>query len=484
MAGNSLHDPEKAAALLLQALGNEQNGFLAAHRVLQCFPGPFPWIGIMEYLCMKVPTVDGSTGEMTLKPKLSLLPLQTQRNLFRLLDLLHSRLPVPAIQLWLQTISVENYFSDAWLLYMRQHFLTANGIKTPLQTPDVLEKLHTLCKQLNQSPHGHFKLGWYKNPCITIEDEQTIDIDSRMLIEDKESYHVNDGTKELFTESLPPNSLTEENTAPQATEEIPVLPASIEAHTPKLKQFLYLNMETEVVTESLDHDFLEEMKIIFELCSPVQLETLFSSAGIAKLSMKCLFQLCVHIDSVSPDISYAHAKSLAKSLFLDRILSLTSPASRTLTAALSMFCKKYAHSTCSSLFGPILVQAEPGTVLADFLCRMVSECLQPHQLHLCFSPILETPCTEVAITILHLLIDKKDTFCQSEFDLLLNYLCQAAAKFSKSMTFSKLLLVLLTSKPNLIQLSHLGPLTSALNCNQTFMKKSLQNALKKVAEQK
>ncbi|XP_018416097.1 PREDICTED: Fanconi anemia group E protein, partial [Nanorana parkeri] len=402
----------------------------------------------------------------------------TQRNLFRLLDLIYSRLPAPAIQLWLQAISVEKDFSDAWLLYMRQHFLTSSGIKSLVQSPEVAESLHTLCKQLNQSPIGHMKVGWYKNPCVPMEDEQTIDFDSRILIEDKERYHVNDGTKELFIDSLPLSSLTEANT--EATEEIPVLPASIEARAPKLKQFLYFNMES----ESLDHEFLTEINKIFDLCSPLQLETLFSSAGIAQLSLKCLFQLCVHIDSLSPDISYAHAKSLAKSLFLDRVLLLTSPASRTLTAALSTFCNKYAHSACSSLIGPILVQAEPGTVHADFLCRMVSECLQPHQLHLCFSPILDISCTEVAIAILHLLIDKKDKFCQSEFDPLLNYLCQAAEKFSKSVTFSKLLLVLLNSKPNLIQLSHLGPLTSALNCNQTFMKKSLQNALKKVAEQK
>ncbi|KAM5181719.1 Fanconi anemia group E protein isoform 2-T2 [Mantella aurantiaca] len=477
MAGTSLQDPERAAILFLQALGSEQNGFLAAHRVLQCFPGPFPWKSIMENLCMKVPTVDGSTGEMILKPKLVLLPLQTQRNLFRLLDLLYYRLPAPAIELWLQTISMENYFSDPWLLYMRQHFLTSGRIQTPLQSPEVVEGLHSLCRQLKQSPHGHFNLDWYKNCCISMEVEQTADSESKMLT-DKERYNVNECTKELFTDSQPLSSLQEAIT--EATEEMPVLPSSIEAHVPKLKQFLYLDMESETV----DHEFLSEINKLIDLCSPLQLETLFSSAGIAQLSLKCLFQLCVHLDLVSPDLSFAHAKSLARSLFLDRVLSLTSPASRTLTAALSIFCNKYAHPVCSSLIGPILAQAEPGTVYADFLCRMVSECLQPHHLHLCFSPILETSCTEVAINILHLLIDKKDNFCQSEFDTLLSYLCQAAEKFSKSVTFSKLLLVLLTSKPNLIQLSHLGPLTSALNCNQTFVKKSMQNALRKVAEQK
>ncbi|XP_072279112.1 Fanconi anemia group E protein isoform X4 [Pyxicephalus adspersus] len=412
MAGTSLHDTERAVVLLLQALGSEQNGCLAAHRVLQGFPGPFPWINVMEVLCMKVPTMDESTGEMLLKPKLVLLPLQTQRNLFRLLDLIHYRLPAPAIELCLQTISVEKDFSDTWLHCARQTFLTTCGIQTSLQHSEVSESLHTICQQLNQTPCGHFNLGWYKNPCAPMEHAPVIDFECRTVIDDKGSP-VNDIPKELFTDSQQLSSLQVANI--ENTEEITILPASI---------------------ESLDHEFLEQLNKIFDLCSPLQ------------------------------------------------VLSLTSPASRTLIAAVSMFCNKYALSVCSSLIGPILIQAKPGTVYADFICRMVSECLQPHQLHFCLSPILDASCTDVSITVLHLLIDKKDKFCQSEIDPLLNYLCHAAEKFSKSVTFSKLLLVLLTSKPNLIHLSHLGPLTSALNCNQTFMKKSLQNALKKVAEKR
>ncbi|XP_072279105.1 Fanconi anemia group E protein isoform X3 [Pyxicephalus adspersus] len=429
MAGTSLHDTERAVVLLLQALGSEQNGCLAAHRVLQGFPGPFPWINVMEVLCMKVPTMDESTGEMLLKPKLVLLPLQTQRNLFRLLDLIHYRLPAPAIELCLQTISVEKDFSDTWLHCARQTFLTTCGIQTSLQHSEVSESLHTICQQLNQTPCGHFNLGWYKNPCAPMEHAPVIDFECRTVIDDKGSP-VNDIPKELFTDSQQLSSLQVANI--ENTEEITILPASIEAHAPTLKQLLYIHMES----ESLDHEFLEQLNKIFDLCSPLQ------------------------------------------------VLSLTSPASRTLIAAVSMFCNKYALSVCSSLIGPILIQAKPGTVYADFICRMVSECLQPHQLHFCLSPILDASCTDVSITVLHLLIDKKDKFCQSEIDPLLNYLCHAAEKFSKSVTFSKLLLVLLTSKPNLIHLSHLGPLTSALNCNQTFMKKSLQNALKKVAEKR
>ncbi|CAJ0938904.1 unnamed protein product [Ranitomeya imitator] len=75
-----------------------------------------------------------------------------------------------------------------------------------------------------------------------------------------------------------------------------------------------------------------------------------------------------------------------------------------------------------------------------------------------------------------------ETLNQSEFDLLLNHVGLAAENLSESKAFSKFLLVLLTSKKNLVEPYHIGLLTNSLNFNQTFLKKSLQNALRKVQE--
>ncbi|XP_068125495.1 Fanconi anemia group E protein isoform X2 [Hyperolius riggenbachi] len=479
LASTLLNDPGRAGFILLQALSNEQNGLLAAQKVLQRFPGPFPWISIMENLCTKEPTLDASSGEMSIKPKLVLLPLQTQRNLLRFLSCMFNHLPAQAIQLLGETIAVEHYFSDAWLLYLRQHLLTMGGMQDNFQSSQMGESLRVLCKHLSPPLDEPSRLGWYKNRSVSVQNKNSLNSEVEALIVDIDESNASNCMVEMDTNSQVQSSLHEENTEyTAATEEVLVLPASVEARVPRLKQFLYLNMES----ESLDHEFLTEMSKICELCSPLQLQSVFSSAGISQISTKCLFQLCVHLDALSPDLSYAHAKSLAGSFFLDRVFSLTSPASRTLTGALSVFCNKYSHPACSSLIGPVLDKAESGSVCADFLCRMISECLQPQHLHMCLSPILDSPCTEVAISVLHLIIDKKDKFCQTEFSPLLNYLCHAAEDFSKSVTFSRLLLVLLTSKSNLITLSHVGPLTSTVNCNQTFMKKSLQNALKKITE--
>ncbi|KAM9320206.1 Fanconi anemia group E protein [Gastrophryne carolinensis] len=473
MTSASLHDPDKAGCLLLQALSSEQRGLVAAHRVLQSFPGPFPWMSIIEKLCLKVPVLVGPNGTMILKPKFAMLPLQTQRNLFRLLNFLLYRLPGPGIELLAATIREEPDSCDAWLLYLKQQFLT--GVPAHVPSAGVMNNLHLLCKQLMKPPCEHSKLGWFTNG-VSTQDEHG-HLQSETLQEDKEVCLINDCDQEVSTDtqsSCMPHDTSME--VEKATNEMPALPPSIKARAPKLNQFLYQNMEN----ETMDEDFLKEMNTIRELCSPVQLQALMSSVGVSHISPKCLLQLCIHLDYLSPDLSYAHASSLSTSLFLDRVLSLTTPAPRALTTALSVFCNKYAHPVCSTLIGPILDQAEPGSVHADFICRMISECLQPQQLHLCLGPILDASSTEVAIIVLHLLIEKKDKFCQSEFEPLLSYLCHLAEKFSKSVTFSKLLLVLLTSKPNLIQVSHFGLLSAAVNSNQTFMKKSLQNALKKI----
>lgn len=142
------------------------------------------------------------------------------------MDLLYSRLPAPAIKLWLQTINVENDFSNAWLLYMREHFLSSADIQTPLHSPEIACSLSAICKQLNHKPHGHFKLGWYKNLLVPMEEEPTIGTESVTLIEEKERYHESDPTKELLTDSQPLSSLQEVNA--EATEETSLLPASLE----------------------------------------------------------------------------------------------------------------------------------------------------------------------------------------------------------------------------------------------------------------
>ncbi|XP_056413563.1 Fanconi anemia group E protein isoform X2 [Hyla sarda] len=476
MESSPLYDCDRVGRLFLQALGTGSNGFTAAYRVLQILPEPFPWNTLLQNLCMKVPSQNGLSGKLILKPKLLQLPIQLQRNLFSILNFVFHLLPTPCIQLLAEMVRTEHYISDDWLLYLTHQFLQNSDQKMCVQRTQVMERLQIFCTGLNWTGGERSKLGQYKQLWDSTQTDCRIQCESEALLEDFRVSTLNIDTEELCTTSQSYNCTEPEEVA--ASIENEEVPSFIKVHILNLKQINNLEMDS----ETLDQEYLSRLKNIYDVCNPSQLQTVFSCVGVKHISPKCLFQLCTHLDSISPDLSYAHAESLASILFLEQVLSLSAPASRTLTAALSVFCRKYAWPACNILITPLLAKAETGSLYADFLCRMISECLDKQELYLCFDPIFKVPCSEVSVSVLHMLVDKKEKLNQSEFDLLLNHLGHAAEKFSKSMAFSKLLLVLLTSKKNLVQPSHIGLLTNSLNSNQTFMKKSLQNALKKVHE--
>ncbi|KAM4044127.1 Fanconi anemia group E protein isoform 2-T2 [Anomaloglossus baeobatrachus] len=454
MASSHLYDYDRVGRLFLQALGTGSHGLLAAHRVLQLCPGPFPWKDILENLCMNIPYQDGLTGKLILKPKLFQLPILLQRNFFSLLNFILYNLPTPCIQLVVKIVRKDQNISDAWLLYLTHQFLKNSDHDTCTHRTQAMESLQILCQGLGQRGAelpklGQFQQTWYSSPA----DCSIMQRKSEPPLEDNSGSVLSICTKELCTNSqsqepAEERKLQEEAAPKELTEDSNiawVASTQGKGHISNLKRIIYLERDT----ETLDHEYLLILKNICDACNPLQLQTVFTFVGVAQISPKCLFQLCFHLDYISPDLSYAHAESLANIFFLEQILSLSAPASRTIIAAITVFCRKYAGPACNTLISPLLAKAETGSAYADFLLRIISECLEFHELHLCIDPILKVPCTEVTVNVLHILVDKKETLNQFEFGLLLNHIGHAAENLSKSKAFSKLLLVLLTSKKNL-----------------------------------
>ncbi|XP_073431682.1 Fanconi anemia group E protein isoform X2 [Dendrobates tinctorius] len=414
MANSPLYDYDRVGRLFLQALGTGSHGLLAAHRVLQLCPEPFPWSNILENLCMNVPYQDGLTGKLILKPKLFQLPIQLQRNFFSLLNFVFYCLPTPCIQLVAKMVEKEQNISDEWLLYLTHQLLKYSAHEICVHRTPVMERLQILCQGLGQMGNELPKLGRYQQIwCSSPVGCSVVQHKSETPLEDGGPI-LNICTKELCTNSQSHKPDEEgkllEEAALTDTEEDSSIAWSAstqgKGHISNLKQIIYL--ETDM--ETLDPEYLLKLNNICDACTALQLQAVFSSAGVAHISPKCLFQLCTYLDYISPDVSYAHAESLASIFFLKQVLSLSAPASRTLTAALTMFCRKYARPACNTLISPLLDKAETGSAYADFLCRMISECLELHQLHLCFDSIFKVPCSEVAVSVLHMLVDKKKTF--------------------------------------------------------------------------
>ncbi|XP_069827559.1 Fanconi anemia group E protein isoform X2 [Dendropsophus ebraccatus] len=349
---NSLCDDDRAGRLFLQALGTGSHGFLAAYRVLEIFPGPFPWNSLLENLCMKVPSQDGSTGKLILKPKLLQLPIQLQRNLLSILIFVFHLLPPACVQLLAETLRTESYVSDEWLLYYTQQFLKNGDHESCEQRAQVTERLQIICTGLNKTGGKLSTLCRYKARSDSPQTDCPMQCESEPPLEEERGSTLNVHTEELSRTSQSCISMeAEEGAAPKETEEVP---AVIKGHMLNLKQMIYLEMDS----ETLDTEYVLGLKTVCDLCNPLQLRIVFSSVGIKQISPKCLFRLCSHLDSISPDLSYAHAESLASILFLEQALLLTAPASRTLTAALTVFCKKYAWPACNTLISPLLAKAE------------------------------------------------------------------------------------------------------------------------------
>ncbi|CAH2254182.1 Hypothetical predicted protein [Pelobates cultripes] len=471
---------EGGLRLVLQALSSGPQGTLAALRAMQRVPGPIPWKNMTDRLCMEVPIL-GPNGDLIMKPSLLLLPKQSQRNLFSFLNVAAHLVPSSCLRSLAEAILLNKNSSDEWLQYLSGCLLRDKEMQISTSSPQVAEQLQFLCKGLCQNRDQYSKLGWFKQNFTSSRHKRKVHcIEDSFLDGDDRPHNKKVCTEELcVTLSNPYISQEEQKVVTEEPEmERQELPEYVKAQIPKLKEILHGDLDT----ESSNDSFQADLKDLCESCSPEQLQSIFSQLSISQISPQSLLKLCCILHSITPDLSYAHSSALARSLFLEQALSLTAPAPRPILAALSMFCMKYAQAACCILIGPLVLQADTGSVHTDFLGRMVSECLPVEHLPQCFGPVLKIPFCEGSVNVLHMLLEKQVTISRSDFELLLLSMCNAAEMFSKSVMFSKLLLNIMNRNQSMILPSHIGLLANAVNANQTFMKKSLEVVLKKLRD--
>ncbi|XP_041437963.1 Fanconi anemia group E protein isoform X2 [Xenopus laevis] len=444
---------------------------------LQSFQGPFFWKKIMEMLCTEKPSSEESDGKLTLKPALLLLPVNLQRNIFRFLNLSISLVPHNCVRLLVKTVNAKKGYVDAWLLTLSRMLLAETKIQKSPSSQLIMKPLQSLCHFGNERP----KLGWLKQDARTTKRTWTEDLDESPLKRKEEGPYINKLCLEIpIMENETPSTACNKQkvkTSVKAERTLQV-PETIKLHITRLRELFHVEGES---LQSWDDTFHVDLKELCQSCNPEQLQCILSSLGVEQLSSQSLLQFCCQLHSMSPDLSFSQSLVLANLLFRKKVLSLTLSASRPLLAALSMFCMKYARSACNILIEPLL-QAETGSLQIDFVCRMMTECLQLEQLSLCFGPILKVPLCEGSLSVLYILLEKQAVISCSEFELLLISLCQSADNLSKSVLFSKLLMAIMRKNQSLILPSHLVLLSNAIHCNQTFLKKSLQGAFKRLQQ--
>lgn len=251
------------------------------------------------------------------------------------------------------------------------------------------------------------------------------------------------------------------------------LPDHMKAALPVIKELLDAESEW-------DDSSVSALKVLHE-CDPNEVEVLCSVLCLSEVSEQRLPQFCSCLLKLAPDLSHSTASALITHLLLKKILSLAEPASRCLVTAVTSLCSRYPRPTCQALIEPLLQKGQLGSVQADLLCRLVIDCLEPHHRLLVFRTALGASWDEGVLSVIHALLDSKLELSQEDFCLFAEHLCSQSPHFSKSMKFAKMLLSVLTKYQSNVNPACHHSLSSVLSFNETFLKKSLQAALKRIS---
>eukprot|EP00062_Callorhinchus_milii_P009435 gi/632953564/ref/XP_007892486.1/ PREDICTED: Fanconi anemia group E protein [Callorhinchus milii] len=484
---------------------------------------PLRWRRFVDTLCRPEPSLEGGRQQLTLKPLLYLLPVVVRRNLLSFLHLAHNMVPKDCLQRLIVQFK-QSPDADLWtraLMGVLEQDLE-DGLchfsSVPLSDQSQ-QQLKSLCQniagfsQAQEQPER--KLGWdmgqqHRNTgnefpedntnCRTTlilsskkrknsacerdaleDDEQNIakkmkvtrdpanlnDDENRDLTsvtEQAEKINLKGNKEKSDTAEVEPSTLPN----PEVTLD---LPEFIKASVPRLREIFE--------ADSDQSEAPQELNILNE-CDPIQLEKMCSLLCLSDFPEQLLPQVCSRLLSMASDLSYSNAAVLARNLFLTRILSLTEPASRFLTTAITSFCRTYTRPCCTAVIGPVLQTPHAGNVQMELICRLAQDSLEPEHLTLIFGQILLSSWSEETLSVVHSLLEGKVEVTSELFDQFVHKLSQQAGRFSQSMKYARMVLAVLTKYQIHITETHKNTLSCALTLHDTFLKKSIQAALKRI----
>ncbi|CAG6021380.1 unnamed protein product [Menidia menidia] len=279
-----------------------------------------------------------------------------------------------------------------------------------------------------------------------------------------------DGVTNL-TAGPPESAASAETSAPESQRD--VLPVHMQASVLQIKELLENQAEW-------DQNSSDVFKVLND-CDPPQVELLCVTLRLSDLPEPALIKLCNSVLSLSPDLSHSTAASLIKSLLLQKALSLSEPASRCLMTAVTSLCSHYPRPMCHAVIGPMLEEKDMGLPQAELLNRLIEGCLDPHYKLLVFQMTFRITWSEAVLSVIHSLLNSKPDLNEDIFTQFIEELVNQGPQFNKSVKFAKMMLTVLGKYSYYVTDVHKQSLTNCLSSNETFLKKSLQAALKRIA---
>ncbi|KAM6182326.1 Fanconi anemia group E protein [Erethizon dorsatum] len=504
---------------------------------------PLSWGGLLGALCQEEPVLPCPGGCLELRPLLLRLPPFCQRNLLSLLMAVRLSLPESQLLAVLQITQQDSSSApDAWLqalgkLLQRDLGCGVSVDRTSLLSKGCQAQLQSLCRRLGQGGR-RLKLPPAPDPEGGEENRESQQRGKRRKEPEEataspegerapkrfrggEGEEEEDGHEEERSEAWSLESLVDgggaspmrnqpsveaapcgalqspgEAEGPAARVELPralqvqrygrgerpVLPAPSPCsvprdQVPRLQQLLKTFGEG---LEGLGDTPPVELQLLHE-CSPCQVEWLCAQLQLPQLSDAGLLRLCTWLLALSPGLSISNATVLVRSLFLGRIFCLTSSASRLLRAALTSFCASHPYPVCSALLGPVLQAPGTGPAQTELLCHLMKdESLEPDARALMLEQILELSWREETFLVLQALLEQQVEVTPEKFGVLMEKLCEEGLAATTSMAYAKLMLTVMTKyQASITETQRLG-LAVALEPNATFLRKSLQAALRRL----
>ncbi|XP_057212921.1 Fanconi anemia group E protein [Triplophysa rosa] len=457
----------------------------------------FNLTSFLETLCQQEACVHEDA--LVSKPLVCLFSEVFKRNLLCFLHFIHPGVPRHNLQHLLQCLTQDHRENQWSCVLIKQLYRDIEGTrKGTLLSSKCTENLRGLCERFSdQNTKGRWA-SCFQEMGTEQADDQTdfsvlpqkkrksdnldrdVDDDAQhskrvkmdfCTAQDEEEGLPEEKEESMRTSQQDHSSASKSQTSSHQSSK--VLSDHIKAAVPVIKELL----DTE---SGWDKSSVSALEVLHE-CDPDEVEVLCSMLSLSEAPEQSLPQFCSCLLELSPDLSHSTASAVITHLLLGRILSLVEPASRCLVTAVMSLCTRYPRPTCQDLIEPVLRKEQTGSAQAELLCRLVEDCLEPHHRLLVFRTILEVSWDEGVLSVIHALLDSKLELNEVDFSLFTDQLCSQSPQFSKSMKFAKMLLSVLSKYQSHVNAACHHTLASCLSFNETFLKKSLLAALKRIS---
>ena len=190
---------------------------------------------------------------------------------------------------------------------------------------------------------------------------------------------------------------------------------------------------------------------------------------------------CSHIVSASDIISYNNCVKFLTFTLQGKVKALCQNASRTLASTVTLMAETFPKQLTDAVFVPCIYDG----ILApqsDLICKILKETIATGSRSYVFQKLIEKGflINEHTVLVLQTLVDKKSELDSCNVARLFSLLQGAAKECDKNLKFGKLLVAIVNGYGKLLTDDGLVSLQHLADRHNTFMKKSLQAAVKKL----